>query len=265
MTLDGGLVKKRVVLTRTRQGNEQLAGRVRELGFEPILVESLEILPARDWRAIDDSLKSLGAFDWLVFTSGTGVSMFTARMEALGMGVPWLGRPSVAAVGDGTAEELRLSGVRAIFVPSEFLTSRLASELPVGETAGGAPRVLLLRSDIADHLMVEILRGRGFEVLEHAIYRTVVPGPERCAPLPLGRVDAILFASPSAVEGFTSRVGREESPGIRRTLAACIGPVTAKAAREHGFERIITPKAHTFEGLLQELERELSMVTNSNA
>jgi uroporphyrinogen III methyltransferase/synthase len=265
MTLEGGVVKKRIVLTRTKQGNELLAGRVRALGFEPVSVESIELMPPRDWNAIDASLNSLGGFDWLVFTSSSGASMFKERMGTLGLDLPWQGKPSVAAVGDGTAEELRISGVRVAFVPSEFLTLRLASELPAGNTGEGMPRVLLLRSDIADHRMVEVLRSRGFAVVEHAIYRTETPGSEGIAPAALGRVDAILFASPSAVQGFASRLESKASSEMRRTLAACIGPVTAKAAREHGFERIIMPKAHTFEGLLQELERELSMVTNSNA
>ncbi len=263
MTLEGGLAKKRIVLTRNRQGNERLAERVRALGFEPVSVESIELLPPRDWSAIDASLNRLGEFDWLVFTSSRGVSMFRERMGELGLDLPSR-RPLVAAVGAGTAEELQSSGVHVAFVPSEFLTLKLASELPTGDAEGGK-RVLLLRSDIADHLMVEILSSRGFEVIEHAIYRTETSGHGSGSPVELGRIDAILFASPSAVEGFTSRLGSEGSSGMRRTLVACIGPVTAEAAREHGFERIITPKSHTFEGLLQELERELSMVTSSNA
>lgn len=265
MTLEGGVARKRIVLTRTREGNERLAGRVRALGFEPVSVDSIELLPPRDWDAIDASLRALGWFDWLVFTSSSGASLFRERMDALALDLPWQEKPSVAAVGEGTAEELRSSGVPVAFVPSEFLTQRLASELPTGNTGTGKPRVLLLRSDIADHLMVEVLRSRGFEVIEHAIYRTERSRPGSSAPLELGRVDAILFASPSAVEGFTSRLGVKGASAMRRTLVACIGPVTAKAAKENGFERIIVPKAHTFEGLLQEVGRELSMVTSANA
>jgi len=263
MTPEGAAARRRIVLTRTSKGNEQLARRARALGFEPISVESIQLLPPLDWSAIDASLGALGGFDWLMFTSSRGARMFKERIATLQLDLKWQGRPSVAAVGEGTAEELRSSDIHVAFVPSEFLTQRLASELPTG-TGQAKPRVLLLRSDIADPRMVEVLLGRGFEVVEHAIYRTEAFRSERSAPPDLEGVDAILFASPSAVEGFTLLLGGRSSSALRRTLAACIGPVTAKSAMEHGFERIITPKTHTFDALLQEVGRELSMVAGTN-
>ncbi len=67
--------------------------------------------------------------------------------------------------------------------------------------------------------------------------------------------DAIVFASPSAVEAFMRRLDSAGSALTKRLLAVCIGPVTATAAREHGFERILTPKTHTVESLVGELGR----------
>ena len=261
MTSLGNAARKRVVLTRTREGNEEFASRVRAQGFEPISVECLELLPPRDWSPIDSSLRAIGTFDWVVFTSSRGAILFKERMDFLGFDLKWRGRPSVAAVGEGTARELRESGVPVAFVPSEFLTLRLASELPLGDASIGKQRVLLLRADMGDPQMVDVLARRGFEVVEHAIYRTEALSLRGDALAGLEGADAILFASPSAVEGFTSRLGVKDSSKMKRKLAACIGPVTAKAAKEHGFEKIVTPKAHTFEALLLEVERELSVVT----
>jgi uroporphyrinogen-III synthase len=261
VTSSGNDARKRVVLTRTREGNEEFASIVRAMGFEPILVECLELLPPRDWSPIDSSLRAIGTFDWVVFTSGRGAVLFKERMDFLELDLNWHGRPSVAAVGEGTARELRKSGVPVAFIPSEFLTLRLASELPVGETSMGKQRVLLLRADMGDPQMADVLARRGFEVVEHAIYRTEAFSSRGGALTGLEGADAILFASPSAVEGFTSRLARKDFSIMKRKLAACIGPVTAKAAMAHGFERIVTPKAHTFEALIQEMERELSMVT----
>ena len=36
-------------------------------------------------------------------------------------------------------------------------------------------------------------------------------------------------------------------------LAACIGPVTARAAQERGFEHILISKVHTLDDLIREL------------
>ena len=42
---------------------------------------------------------------------------------------------------------------------------------------------------------------------------------------------------------------------LREMRVACIGPVTAKAARERGFERVVMPESHTINSLVEEILR----------
>ena len=117
----------------------------------------------------------------------------------------------------------------------------------------------MLRADLGDPGFAAALEWRGFRVTDLKIYRTSsAAGVEEEATEPaLGDADAIVFASPSAVEAFMKRSvsATAASEMTKRLLAVCIGPVTAKAAQDHGFERILMPKTHTIESLVQELGR----------
>lgn len=243
MTVETSRVRN-VVLTRSKEGNEVLATELRRLGFNPISVETISFLPPKSWSRIDESLKELHSFDWLVLTSATGVDFFSKRMKELSLPTRWRGRPRAAAVGDATASALSKTGVEGIFKPSSYLTKTLARELPLED----GPRVLLLRADIADPAMSEELRSRGFEVTEHPIYTTSYAGGE--VPSDADAADLIVFASPSSVRGFCRRIQASRLQKLLGVRVACIGPVTATAARELGFRRITMSKSQSFDSVV---------------
>ena len=244
---------RKVVITRSRRGNAGLARSLKALGFEPVSIDTIEFLPPEDWSRVDANLTRLRKFDWVLFTSPTGVEFFAQRMTALSLSVPWLGKPSVAAVGAKTGAALLGLGIRPGFVPSEFTTRTLAEQLPRGE----GRTLLLLRADIADPEAVAILERDGFEVHDLSIYRTsAVSGVEDGSiEHEVLDADAILFASPSSVEGFMRRLGPRKTKFVlaNRPLAVCIGPVTEKAARKRGFELTLASGTHTIDALLQTL------------
>jgi uroporphyrinogen-III synthase len=243
---------RKVVITRSRRGNAGLAGRLKALGFEPVSIDTIEFLPPEDWSRVDASLTRLGRFDWVLFTSPTGVEFFAERMGVLSLPVPWLGRPSVAAVGAKTGAALQRLGIRVGFVPSAYTGRTLAEQLPRGE----GKNLLLLRADIGDPEAAAILERDDFEVHDLSIYRTSVSGvKDESIEHKVVDADAILFASPSSVEGFIKRLGPTAAKSVMasRPLALCIGPVTERAARESGFELTLAPDTHTIDALLQTL------------
>ncbi len=237
-----------VVITRSKKGNAELASDLRQRGFNPIPVDTISFLPPKTWSGIDASLKAIGSYDWVVFTSVTGVEFFAQRMDELSFDMPKGAPPNFAAVGKSTAGALSKLGVVGAFTPSSYLTQKLSEELPI--TRGR--RALVLRADIADPAMSETMRRRGFEVTEFPIYRTEYG--ERGDDARLDGADLIVFASPSSVEGFCKSVAASKLDSYKAVRVVCIGPVTAKAAREHGFDQIITPKVQTFDSLVQEIE-----------
>ncbi len=69
-----------------------------------------------------------------------------------------------------------------------------------------------------------------------------------------GAVDAVTFTSASTVRGFVRALGAVKG----NPKVVCIGPVTARAAREHGLTVHAVANPHTIEGLADAVERVLS-------
>jgi len=132
----------------------------------------------------------------------------------------------------------------------------LAEELGGGLTG---TKVLLPRSDKASPDLPAALKGFGAYVTEVIAYRTLRPAETEQNGLREvinNRADAILFFSPSAVQHFSELVGGEKLPGVQDKLAiTAIGPVTAKALREAGVERVLASADTTAGAVVQALEK----------
>ena len=250
------LLDRAILVTRPESAGGDLAVTLQRRGARPILAPAIRIVPAPDApldKAVDELIT--GRYDWLLLTSRAGVDALWHRLEAKASGSRRV-RAAVGAVGDGTAEALRERGIEPQLVPPTFTTSALAEAMP-----GGSGRVLLARADIASTDLETALAAKGWDCVRVEAYRTVPADglpPEAEHALRNGDVDAVTFTSASTVRGFL-RVARpiiESRPeGIRPSLVACIGPVTAAAAREAGLPVDAEAHPHTIEGLVAALER----------
>jgi uroporphyrinogen III methyltransferase/synthase len=247
----GALAGKVVLVTRPRDEPGGLADSLRERGAVPIHAPVIRIVPVPAGGRFDDAIRRAaeGSFDWVVFTSPNAVRAWAEQVAALGIDVSNV--PSrVATVGGATAEALRQHGVSPQLTPQVFTTAALGKAFPKGRG-----RVLLPRADIATPELEAALRQTGWRVVRVDAYRTrpvrSLP-PEARSALREGRVDALAFTSASTVEGFVKIAGLIRGPKV-----ACIGPVTARAARSAGFPVHAVARPHTIEGLVEGLERAL--------
>ncbi|MDE2855271.1 MAG: uroporphyrinogen-III synthase [Chloroflexota bacterium] len=231
------LAGARIAVTRARHQAPPLSDLIRELGGTPIPYPCIAIAPPEDTKPLDDCLRQIYRFDWLLVTSGNAVRAIRDRQSKLNVSLA--DAPiKVAAAGPATAAELRrLLLCEVHFVPAESGAGQLARSLPVSRPS----RILLPLSDLADQSTAQILRARGAETTTVVAYRTAMGegGADLPAMLIRRAIDALTFASPSAVEYFCRRCS---APEALRLPAACIGPATAGAAAAHGFQRLVTPK-----------------------
>jgi uroporphyrinogen III methyltransferase / synthase len=249
----GALEGRRILITRPPDEAEELADRLRAAGAIPIEAPAIEIRPV-DGAALDRldaAVRELasGRFAWVVFTSVRAVDAVLGRVGAQGLGpFPSSVRARVAAVGSATADRLEAAGIGADLVPEAFTTTALVESF-----SRGSGRVLTPRADVAPEGLEDGLAGKGWEPTRVDAYRTVfpegLPVSARRA-LERGEVDALAFTSSSTVRGFVTMAG------VRPDLATvCIGPVTAQAARDAGFDVQAVAEPHTIEGLVRALER----------
>ena len=114
---DKPLFGKRVLVTRSRTQASVLSRMLTEEGAEAIEVPTIEIAPPADFAALDEALKDLRSFGWVIFTSVNGVDAFFRRMNELGMDARALGSSRVCAIGPITAAALEQRGIRPDFTP----------------------------------------------------------------------------------------------------------------------------------------------------
>ena len=91
-----------------------------------------------------------------------------------------------------------------------------------------------------------------------AAYRTVQPpiDPKALARVEAGDVDLVTFTSSSTVHHFRALFDDATYARIRdRIGAACIGPITADTAREHGLRVAVVADEYTIPGLVAALAR----------
>ena len=240
------------MVTRPETEDDPLVAMLEERGAVPIRAPVIDLVPA-ETKVLDEAIEELahGSFEWILFTSRTGVVVLATRLAELGLG-PEAVDASVAAVGDGTAGALKEAGISPRLVPSTFTTDALANEM-----AAGTGRVLLARADIAGNELEFALRARGWKPTRVNVYRTrfLDRMPREAADaLRNGTVDAITFTSASTVDGLRRLLPSWSALPDPRPKIVCIGPVTAVAARHAGLAVDAVASPHTIEGLVSALE-----------
>src|SRR5258708_22651126 len=73
----------RVLVGRARHQASALSTELRERGAEVIEIPFIEIRKPRSFKPLDNALKNLGAYDWLILTSVNGVDAMWERMNKL--------------------------------------------------------------------------------------------------------------------------------------------------------------------------------------
>jgi len=243
---------KRILVTRPRAQAADLCNKLAAQGAEPILFPTIEIAPLDDYTALDRAVAALNNYHWIIFTSVNGVAAFWSRSDLTGL-KDLSGLCHVAAIGPATARALEKRGVRAHFIPDEYVAEAIVDGL--ADVRG--QWILLPRADIAREVLAVELANRGAVVHEIAAYRTLpaAPDPEGLCELRRG-VDAITFASASAARNFvalTQYPSHPSHPFHLLTKIACIGPITAQTAREVGLPVDVMACDYTMDGLVAAL------------
>ncbi|NLX08727.1 MAG: uroporphyrinogen-III synthase [Chloroflexi bacterium] len=241
------LAGKRIVITRPPHQAQAFANQLRALGAEPVILPTIEIRPPADPGPLDAALTRLSAYVWLVLTSANAVEHVWGRIAALDMHpTHW---PQIAVIGPATAGALEAHGLTPALMPDEHVAEALADAL-IGAGDLGVRRVLLPQANLARPVLAERLRAAGAIVDAVIAYETVRPMLD---PALLGRpADAFTFTSSSTVHNFVEQFD-DPAAAIGAALIACIGPVTADAARARGLPVHVVAEPYTVEGLITAL------------
>ncbi len=250
--LDG----RRVAVTRGKGGEDPLTVRLRELGAQVLDVPAIAVGAPVSWDEFDAAARDLSQYDWIAFASATAVDAALSRIVALGLPPPPVGT-RLAAVGKATAQRLQERLRAPDLVPGNATGAALA-EAMAPQMRGR--RVLVPRAAEGRPELLDGLAAAGADVVSAPCYRTVPAPAVALAPLGEaildGKIDAVTFASPSAVKSVIAALGpRAELLG--RCALAAIGPTTAEALRECGLRAAVIPETASAAALADAIARHL--------
>jgi|LNFM01.1.fsa_nt_gb uroporphyrinogen III methyltransferase/synthase len=226
-----------VAVTRPRAQRAELSSLLSERGAEPLELPAIEPCDA-DVSSLRAAAKRAGEFDVIAFSSANGVEYFFRALAEQDLDARALGKAKVACIGAATAMRLRTFGVRADSVATEAVGEGLvvAARALLGDKLEGA-RVLVPRAARGRDIVVRALIDAGASVELVRAYDTRVDA-DGLAPLRValesGAIDAITFASGSAVDAAFDTLGEDAAQLLSPVTIATIGPVTSDAVRARG-------------------------------
>lgn len=246
-----------VLITRPRAQSNSFGEALQSAGFEPIYFPVIEIRAVKNNAELDDAIKNIQKYDWVVFTSVNAVDVvFESTVGAT--------LPRIAAIGPKTADALRKHNIEPDFVPKEYVAEAVL--LGLGDLRD--KWVLLPRAEIARKALPEAIVKAGGNAYEIVVYQTLPAEVEIDGLKALkSGVDVITFTSVSTVQNFTTLAKQNGLDPLNlpnNPLFACIGPITEQAALEEGFSNLVVAKEYTTEGLIQEISRQVNMYTSTH-
>ena len=250
------LFGKTVLVTRAREQASALTNELEKLGARCIEAPAIKIVEPESYQPLDDALKKLAQYNWVIFTSANGVERFFERLWSEGYDCRALNNAKVAAIGSQTAAKLKNYGIKADIVPPEFRAEGIVDALQ-GEIQPGM-NILLARALEARDVLPEKLREMGASVNVVPVYRTVTGTADRESvreQLTSGAIDVVTFTSSSTVTNLLQLLGTDAAELISKTKVACIGPITAETCEEYGIKPDVKAEEYTITGLVKAINK----------
>ena len=242
----------RVLVTRPKDYNSQTAQKLREKGAEVLELPSIRTMPVENNTRLDGVIRrmegSRAYYQWIVFTSPTGVDVFFDELSKRQKDIRLLGDVRIAVLGEGTKKKLEAKGIFADMIPSVYDGDTLGKEL--SERVLSGERILIARAEAGNQNLVHFLEGAGAIVEDVPTYRTEYANDQRIdlkAEFDSDSVDCVVFTSASTVMGFAQRT---EGINYSKVKAACIGKQTKAAADALGMKTYMAKKA-TIDSLIE--------------
>ena len=253
------LAGKRILVGRATKQAGTLSDLLRQQGATVLEVPFIEIKIPKSYKPLDEAVRRLRDYDWLILTSVNGAEIFFSRLEKLKSAN--LSGLRVAAIGPATRAEIERHGLRVDVMPREYVAESVVRVL---RSRVKGKRALLVRASVARDVIPSELHKAGARVDVVEAYRTVLPrgSAAKIRKLlrdPKRRPHAITFTSSSTVKNFVKMAGTASLDGV---VIASIGPVTSGTLRECGLRVDVEAKDYTMSGLVSALRKAFTRRTH---
>ncbi|MEQ6389607.1 uroporphyrinogen-III synthase [Bacillaceae bacterium S4-13-58] len=235
-----------VLVTRSKDQAQTLSEKIISVGGVPIETPLLTYVAYESGE--EKKLLELEKYDWVFFASVNGVAYFFEKLDG-NIRIPC----KIGVVGERTKEAVEQYGHEVHFIPTQYTALAFAKEF---SSYFSSQSILLVQGNLSRPTLQKSLINKGHNVQNFVVYKTEVNHDIKDTLkdiLTEKKVDVLTFTSPSTIQAFY-QLGGSIVEAYKSVLTVCIGPTTAEEAEKCGFKNILTPKNHTVDGIINELE-----------
>lgn len=244
----------RVLLTRPRGRNEELAFLLEDEGAEVESLPILELVPPTDPRPLAAAAEHVSRYRWVLFTSPAGVDAFHEALREAGTRKS-VDRIRIGSVGPRTTKALTLLGysvtVEAVDTTGPGLFAALREDLRPGD------EILLPSAEEGRLELRDALEDAGLEVTKVAAYRSeaAVLSEDERARLRENPPHVVVMGSPRTVEALHEELATDAAAIFTKARLVAIGPTTAGALESLGHPAAEVAERPTAESLVEAIVR----------
>jgi uroporphyrinogen-III synthase len=247
------LAGTRILVGRARHQAGSLSSSLRGLGASVIEIPFIEICKPKSFAPMDEALKNLPLYDWLILTSANGVEAMWERLRKLRIARKTMSHLKIAAIGPATKRAILKHGMKVKMVPEEYVAESVVKSL---RDQVNGKRILLVRAKVARDVIPDSLRAAGAQVDVVEAYETVVPIKSKARLRMLmkdkkRRPDVVTFTSSSSARNFAELLGGVRAQALKDVQLASIGPVTSATLAELHLPVAIEAREFTMGGLIR--------------
>lgn len=231
-----------IVVTRPAEQADTLARLVEREGGRAIVFPVIAIEDVSDRARLEHTIDRLDDFDIAIFISPNAAARGMAAVRARRQ---WPPRLIAAAIGAGTARELKRHGIERVIVPEQrFDSEGLLDLAPLRAVAG--KHIVIFRGEGGRPVLGETLVGRGARVTYAECYRRTKPNTDR-APLmdawSRDEVHAVVATSSEGLRNFHEMLDETGRAHLKRTPLFVPHPRIAASAHALGIDSVIVTAA----------------------
>ncbi len=258
------LTGRRIVVTRPRDQAGEWRRTLEALGATVIDLPLIQVKKDVNLDTLTEVLGGFGSYEWVIFTSVNGVKFFFEEFRRVHDDIRAFGLARIAVVGEATAAAVRELHLRVELQPKKASGEELAKELIARESMDSA-KILVVTGNLNREILVQKLEEDRAIVDCLPVYKTEetdLANDPLAGDFRANGADAILFASPSAVQSFFDQAAvLKLAPKARRPLAGSIGATTTATMKQLGLPVDFEADAPSLELLVEALLKRLTAKT----
>ena len=167
--VDLPLDQRNIIITRSKEGILDIKKKFTSKGANVYDFPAISIGDPDDLNPLDEALNQINDFHWIIFSSSNGIKFVDKRLRYFHSSLKECSKKTkIAVVGEKTSKTLDDFGIKADFIPPQFVAESLIDNFPV---SGYGLRVFGPRVQTGGReLIADQFRKAGSRVFEVAAY-----------------------------------------------------------------------------------------------